>query len=193
MINAIWREIKYQLRWGLPIWFVWLLSFWWPNNRVTIKLRGAIHKPFFKKCGRNFQLASGVTFLNSHNIEIGDDVYIAYYAWLNGLGGLTIGDQVVIGPYTTISTLSHVYSKGSFRFGGARSAPVRVGRGSWLASHVSVSSGVTIGAGCLIGANSAVTKDIPENMMAGGVPAKIIHACSDQEATLLSRSGFSSA
>lgn len=108
MINAIWREAKYQLRWGLPVWFVWLLSFWWPNNRVTIKLRGAIHKPFFKKCGRNFQLASGVTFLNSHNIEIGDDVYIAYYAWLNGLGGLTIEDQVVIGPYTTISTLSHL-------------------------------------------------------------------------------------
>jgi len=137
-------------------------------------------------------MASGVRLLNSHNIEIGNDVYIAYYAWLNGLGGLIIEDEVVIGPYVTISTLAHCYKNGSFRFGGAKTESVRIGRGSWLAAHVSVSHGVTIGAGCLIAANAAVTNDVPPGMMVGGVPAKVIRPCREEEAQITSRSGFGS-
>lgn len=189
-MKALWKECIFQLRWALPIWLLWLLTTWWPNNRVTIKIRGFLHRPFFKKCGRNFQLASGVQLLNTHNMEIGNDVYIAYYAWLNGMGGLTIGDEVVLGPYVTISSLTHCYKNGSFRFGGADAAPVKIGRGSWLAAHVSISYGVSIGSGCLIAANAAVTKDVPDGYMAGGVPAKVIGECQYREATLMSRSGF---
>lgn len=190
MARSLGKEIVYQIRWALPIWLLWLLTTWWPNNRVTIKLRGMLYRPFFKKCGKNLQIASGVQILNSHKIEIGDNVYIAYYVWLNGLGRIIIEDEVVIGPYVTISSLNHAYKNGSFRFGGAKAAPVRVGKGSWLASHVSVTAGVTIGSGCLIAANAAVTKDIPSGMIAGGVPAKVIGECKDQEADLVSRSGF---
>jgi maltose O-acetyltransferase len=135
-------------------------------------------------------MAGGVQLLNTHEIEIGDNTYISYYAWLNGLGGLTLEDEVIIGPYVTISTLAHCYKNGSFRFGGARSAPVRIGKGSWLAAHVSVSCGVTVGSGCLIAANTAVTKDVPAGSIAGGVPAKVIGQCQEQEPTLMSRSGF---
>lgn len=190
MPKAWLKEIVYQIRWALPIWFLWLLTTWWPNNRITIKLRGVLYRPFFKKCGKNLQIASGVQILNSHNMEIGDNVYIAYYAWLNGLGGIVIEDEVVIGPFVTISSLNHAYNNGSFRFGGATVASVRVGRGSWLAAHVSVSAGVTIGSGCLIAANAAVTKDILPGMIAGGVPAKAIGKCKEQDADLVSRSGF---
>jgi acetyltransferase-like isoleucine patch superfamily enzyme len=185
------KELRYQIRWGLPVWLLWLLTTWWPNNRMTIKFRGFLHRPFFKKCGRNFQMASGVMLRDTQNIEIGNDVYIAYYAWLNGMGGVTLEDEVVIGPYVTISSLTHVYKNGSFRFGGARSAPVSIGRGTWLAAHVSVSAGVCIGEGCLVAANSSVTKDVPDRMMVGGVPAKIICECHEGEANLVSRSGWS--
>ena len=187
---SILNEITYQIRWGLPIWLLWLLTSWWPNNRITIKIRGTLHRPFIKKCGKNFQMANGVMLRDTNNIEIGNDVYIAYNAWLNGLGGLYIEDEVVIGPFVTISSLSHVYKNGSFRFGGAKAKPVRIKRGSWLAAHVSVAYGVTVGSGCLVGANSAVTKDIPDGMIAGGVPAEIIGQCEEQVPDLVSRSGW---
>ncbi|HEC34969.1 MAG TPA: acyltransferase [Anaerolineae bacterium] len=184
-MKALLKELYYQLRYELPIWLLWLLTTWWPNNRITIKMRGFLHRPFFKKCGQNLQMASGVRLLNTYNIEIGNDVYISYSAWLNGLGGIVIEDEVVIGPYVTISSLTHCYQNSSFRFGGARSAPVIIGRGSWLAAHASVSYGVTIGSGCLVAANAAVTKDVPAGSMVGGVPARIIKKCEEQEPTLL--------
>ncbi len=189
-IKAFSKELKYQLRWGLPIWFLWLITYWWPNNRITIRLRGILHKPFIRKCGRNFQLASGVILRDTQNMEIGDNVYIAYYAWLNGLGGIKIEDEVVIGPYVTISSVNHVCKDKSFRFGGHVVSPIKIGRGSWLAAHVSVSAGVSIGKGCLIAANSVVTKDIPDGIMVGGVPAKMISKVVEKKADLTSRSGF---
>jgi maltose O-acetyltransferase len=134
-------------------------------------------------------MAGGVMLRDTQNIEIGDDVYIAYYAWINGAGRITIEDEVVLGPYVTISSVSHVYKNGSFRFGGWRAAPVKIGRGTWLAAHVSVAYNVTIGAGCLVAANSAVTKDIPGGKIAGGVPALIIGDCCEKEPTMMSRSG----
>lgn len=192
MPKALAKEIGHQIRWALPIWLLWLFTTWWPNNRVTIKLRGTLYRPFFKKCGKNFQIASGVQILNPHEIEIGDNVYIAYYAWLNGLGGIIIDDEVVLGPYVTISSLNHAYKNGSFRFGGATAGAVHIGKGCWLAAHVSVIAGVSIGSGCLIAANAVVTVDIPTGMIAGGVPARVIGECREQESDLVSRSGFSS-
>lgn len=186
------RELHFQLRYALPVWLLWILTGWWPSNRVTIKIRGRLHRPFFKKCGKNLQMANGVMLLNPHNIEIGDDVYLAYYVWLNGLGGIVIEDEVVLGPYVTISSLTHCCRDGSFRFGGAKAAPVRIGRGSWLAAHCSVAAGVTVSAGCLVAANSAVVRDLPAGSICGGVPAQVVGECKDQEPDMMSRSGWKS-
>lgn len=190
MLKVLLKEVCYQLRWNMPIWLLWFFTMWWPDNRITIRVRGLLHRPFIRKCGWNFQIATGVSLLNTHKIEIGNDVYIGPHAWLNGLGGLVLEDEVVIGPYVTMSSLTHCYKDGSFRFGGARSAPVRIGHGSWLAAHVSVAYGTTIGPGCLIAANSAVTKDIPPGVIAGGVPAEVVEKCEEQEPTMMSRSGW---
>ncbi len=56
-----------------------------------------------------------------------------------------------------------------------------------LAAHVSVKCGVTIGRGCLVAANSAVTKDLPDGVRAGGVPAKVIGTNEDGEAEFQDR------
>ena len=182
------KELVNQLRWSLPIWLVCLLTNWWPDNRISLKLRGALARPFIRKCGRNFHLGSHVTLLNPGNMEIGDNVYIAHGAWLNAMAHLVIEDEVIISPYVIISTLQHIFKNKSVRFGGSMGRPVRIGRGSWLASHVSVKCGITIGHGCLVAANSAVTKDIPDGMLAGGVPAKVIGPNADGEAQFQDRS-----
>jgi len=157
---------------------------------MTIKVRGAMMRPFFKKCGRNFRISKNVTFASPHNIEIGKDVYIAIGAWLNGLGGLVIEDGVKISPYVVIDTCVHTFKNNSVAFGGSILEPIRIGHGSWLAAHVVVRAGVSIGPGVLVAGNAAVTKDVPENVMVGGVPAKMMGSRRDKDDSLVVHGRF---
>ncbi len=63
---------------------------------------------------------------------------------------------------------------GSYRYGPYDYGRIEIGHGSWLGGHVTVTSNVKIGKGCLIAAGSVVTKDIPDFSLAAGVPAKVI-------------------
>lgn len=184
------REVWHQGRWALPVWAVGALTNWWPDNRVTLRLRGAMARPFIKKCGRRLQLGSHVSLLNPQGLVVGNDVYIAKGTWLNCMGGLTIESEVVMAPYVVISSLQHVFKNGSVRFGGSTAAPVRIGRGSWLAAHSSVKCGVTIGEGNLVAANACVVTDTPDHVVVGGVPARVIGPNREGEAAFHSRADF---
>jgi hypothetical protein len=56
MVNRISKHIFFQLRYAIPLWFVQLLTNWLPENRITIKVRGALVAPFLSKCGENFAI-----------------------------------------------------------------------------------------------------------------------------------------
>lgn len=181
------KQILYQFRYILPIWFVQILTNWLPENQTTIRLRGILVRPFLGKCGINLQLARHITFLNPHGITIGNNVYIATGCWIDGIGRLIIEDEVKLSPFVVITTSSHCFKANSVRFGGARTAPVHIGKGSWIASHVTIISGCSIGTGTIIGSNAVVTKDIPDNVFAGGVPAKVISPRNDKTPNIFAR------
>ncbi|HPP54946.1 MAG TPA: acyltransferase [Anaerohalosphaeraceae bacterium] len=187
MFKRIVFHLFYQFRRSLPIWLVQLLTDWLPDNRITIRLRGAMLRPFLGRCGRGLLVARRVTFLNPHGIRIGRDVYLATGCWIDGIGGLTIEDEVKLSPYAVITTSSHCFKDNSVCGGGSHTAPVRIGRGSWLASHVVVVTGVSVGSGVIVGANAVVTRDIPNNVFAAGVPARVIGPRVDQTPNIFSR------
>lgn len=118
--------------------------------------------------------AKRVQLKSTHRLTIGDNVYFATGVWLNAMGGITIEDEVVMGPYVVISTGTHAFKDNSVRFGGTIMEPVTIGRGTWLAAHATVRAGVKIGSGVLVAGNAAVCKDVPDNVIVGGVPAKVI-------------------
>ena len=186
-------ELKNQLRYVLPLWFVLFITNWLPDNRITIRFRGVLASFFIKKCGRNFTIASNVLINNPQGLVIGDDVYVARGCWLNAMAGLTIEDEVVLAPYVVISTTQHVFNNNSVRFGGSIAKPVLIGKGSWLASHVSVKCGVTIGSGNLVASNASVVKSTPDYKIVGGVPAKVIKDNSNTEPSFSSRAEFEKA
>ncbi len=181
------RQLYYQFRYILPIWLAQLLTNWLPENRITIRIRGMFIAPFLGRCGKNLQLARSVTFLNPHGILLGNDIYVATGCWLDGIGGLTIEDEVKISPFVVVTTSSHCFKDNSVRFGGSRSAPTKIGKGSWLAAHVVVAAGVSIGSGVIVGGNSVVSRDLSDNIFAAGAPAKAIGPRIDQEPTLFER------
>lgn len=143
-----------------------------PNISYANRIRGFLVRPFFKRCGKNFQLAKGAIINMPRNIEIGNNVYFAHNIWINGSGGLSIGDGVVISPNVVIATTKHQYIDNKVCLNSSTHKPISIGSGTWIASNSTISLGVKIGAGCIIGANSVVTKSIDDYMFVTGVPAR---------------------
>ncbi len=157
-------------------WFVLVMNFtgFLPDLWPILKLRGWLVRPCFKSCGRNFQIASGVRINFTTRLSIGDNTYIASGCWIHAMGTVVLGDEVMLGPYTAISSGNHTKLDGSYRFGPRTSAPVVIGRGSWTAAHTTITCGVTIGEGVVIAAGGVVNKDIEDHCVAGGVPARVL-------------------
>lgn len=163
-----------NLRFSWPMHLVLLLTNWLPDNVLFLRLRGYLAAPFLGSCGKNLRIGRDITFYNSQNIHIGSNVYIAKGNWFNGSAKITIGDEVIFGPYSVVSASNHTMLDDSFRYGPPIRKPISIGKGSWIAGNCSITAGVQIGKGVLIAGSSAVTKDIPDFHMAGGVPAKVI-------------------
>ena len=180
------RQILVLLRWSIPFWLVQFITSALPDNRYTIRLRGLLSKPFIGKCGSGFTLASGVTINYPNKLHLGSNVYLAKGVWLNAIGGIKLEDEVVLGPYVVISSLQHTFKNNSVKQGASIAAPVVVGYGSWLASHVSIKCGVKIGKGNLIAANAFVASNTQNNSIYGGVPARFIKENKDSEGDIKS-------
>ena len=158
--------------------FVTIATSWLPDLWPVLWLRGFLLRPSFKSCGRNLQVARQVTINFSNRLEIGRDVFIATGCWLHAHGGITLEDEVQLGPYAVLVSGNHTVIDGSYRFGPSNLAQIRICGGSWVAAHATVTKGVVIGRGALLAANSVATHDIPPFAIAGGVPARIIRKTS---------------
>lgn len=113
-------------------------------------------------------------------IFIGDHVNCSNYVQISAIDNVTIGNNVLMGQCVYISDNSHgKWEREDIELPPAQrpltsKGPVHIGNNVWIGRCVSVLSGVTIGDNCVIGANSVVTRDVPANCMAAGVPAKVI-------------------
>lgn len=151
-----------------------------PDTQLFNKLRGFVYRPILKKCGKNFQVASGVKIEFCNNIEIGDNVYIGHGCWLSGLrGGIQIADEVMFGPYVTMVSSNHTMVSGSARYGPGIPGEIVIGHGTWVAAQSAIMAGVEVGAGVIVAAGSVVTKNTQDNVVVGGSPARYIKDCAD--------------
>lgn len=167
------KKIARLLLHDLPLHIVLILTNWLPDNTPFLRLRGTLARPFFNSCGRNLRLGRNVTFYNPSQIQLGNDIYIAQGGWFMAGGRIEIDSEVMFGPYCVIVSSDHTRQNRSFRFGPPSLAPVRIGAGSWLAAHVTVTAGSSIGSGTLVAANSVVRGHIPCGVIAAGAPARI--------------------
>jgi acetyltransferase-like isoleucine patch superfamily enzyme len=112
-------------------------------------------------------------------IRIGNNVGIGEYAHLGGAGGLSIGDNCIIGPYLSCHPENHVFEKeGLIRMQGVTRKGIDIGKNCWIGAKVTILDGVKIGDNCVIAAGAVVTKSMPPNSVIGGVPAKVIRRIS---------------
>lgn len=166
-------------------------------TRLGVFLRRLLCAPFMAS-GDSFDIEAGVSILGLHNLTIGDgtcietrctllcpnsplslgrDCYLNKNVRLGSSGaGLTLGDNVMVGPNVVMDTSRHNSERTDvpMKSQGMSYAPISIGDDVWIGANVVVTMGVSIGEGCIVGAGSVVTKDIPAFSVVAGVPAAVI-------------------
>lgn len=161
------------LRYDWPLHFVLVLTNWLPDNVPFLRLRGWLARLFLRECGSGFSIGRNVTLYNPSRIRIGNNVYIAYGCWFMAGETITIEDEVMFGPYCVVVSGEHVRSSGSYRNDFAILEPIHIGKGAWMSSHITITSGAQVGSGVLVAANSVVLGSLPPNVLAAGQPAVV--------------------
>lgn len=109
-------------------------------------------------------------------IEIGDDCSLNTGCHLVATDRISIGSGTRVGEYASIRDQHHAFDDLSLPIHeqGFYGAPVVIGKNCWIGRGVIIMAGVTLGDGCVVGANSVVTKSFGTNYIIAGVPAKPI-------------------
>lgn len=152
-----------------------------PNRSDGVYIQGPIQFDYgvFTTLGKNFYANFNLTILD--------------------VCPVTIGDNVLIGPNCSIMTPVHPFryqdrnirqrEDGSL-YDYEYAKPITIKENCWLAANVTVCGGVTINEGCVIGAGSVVTRDIPPNSLAAGNPCKVIRQITEDDAIELKKELF---
>lgn len=118
-----------------------------------------------------------------YNISIGDHFYANFDCIMLDGGGIEIGSNVLFGPRVGIYTSNHATDAWERMNGACYAKPVKIGNNVWIGAGVNINQGVTIGDNTIIGSGSIVTKDIPANVIAAGIPCKVIREITEADKT----------
>ena len=123
------------------------------------------------------------------NITFGKDFYMNFDCMLLDVAPIEIGDSVMFGPRVIVATPMHPllaeeriiqqYPNGYYNIEYAKK--IVIGNNVWVASNVTICGGVTIGDNAIIASGAVVTKDVPPNVLVGGVPAKVIRELNESD------------
>lgn len=152
--------------------------------------REAILREIIGEVGEGVRIQGPIAFHYGKHTKIGRNFFANFNFTVQDDGEVTIGDYCNFGPNVTIVTPVHPMVASERRAmltaeGEAKALcyakPVHIGSDCWLGANVTVCPGVTIGDGCVIGAGSVVTRDIPANSFAAGVPCRVIRKITEAD------------
>ena len=152
------------------------------NTRPTdIKSREEILSKLLGAAGEGLWMEPPIHFAYGSNTYMGHHVYANFNLTVVDDGECHIGNYCMFAPNVVISTTGHPVHP-SFRDKGAQfSLPVVIKDHVWIGSNVTIMPGVTIGENSVIGAGSVVTRDIPDNVVASGVPCRVMREITDED------------
>lgn len=113
-----------------------------------------------------------------NQVKFGKNVFINHSAILSSSGGIEFEEGVMAAPGLKIATINHdMYERHTkYTYG-----KVLIKKNAWIGMGVTICPGVTIGENAVVGAGAVVTKDVPDNAVVGGVPAKVIKILDSKE------------
>lgn len=134
-------------------------------------------------CGKNVSIGRNTTIIVTGSlrqlgkgITIGNNVGLGTHGFFGGAGGLEIGDDTIFGNYVSVHPENHNYNNPliPIRLQGVNHKGIKIGKGCWIGAKATIFDGTIIGDGCIVAAGAVVSGKFPDNVIIGGVPAKII-------------------
>lgn len=108
------------------------------------------------------------------NMIVGDNFFVNFDSIFLDVAPIIIGDNVMLGPRVSLLTATHPLSSKVRNKGIEYGKSINIGDNVWIGGSVTINPGVSIGKNSIIASGAIVTKDVPENVVVGGTPAKII-------------------
>jgi maltose O-acetyltransferase len=146
------------------------------NETVETDLenRTKILKDLFGSTGRDLYIEPSFRCDYGYNIHVGENFYANFNCVFLDVCEIRIGDNCFIAPGVHIYTATHPLNANERISGIEFGKPVTIGHNVWIGGGSIINPGVTIGNNVVIGSGSVVTKDVPDNVVVGGNPAKFI-------------------
>ncbi|MDX5476031.1 MAG: acyltransferase [Bacillaceae bacterium] len=146
------------------------------EGKLALLLRYLFLTKNAKRCGDNIFIGRNVTLKNINNIVFGSNVSIHAYNYLDGSGGITIGNNVSIANHTSLISFNHGWDDPNLpiKYNPTSKEKIQIENDVWIGSGCRILSGVHIRSRTVIAAGAVVTADVNTHTIVGGVPAKII-------------------
>ena len=151
-------------------------------QKITMKINTVFHEPeelrelFSELTGKPVDEGFGLLphFYTDFgkNISLGKNVFINAGCKFQDQGGIFLDDGALIGHGVILATLNHDMDPEKRQQ--LHPAPIHIGKRVWIGANATICSGVTIGDNAVVAAGAVVIKDVPEDTVVGGVPAKIL-------------------
>lgn len=157
---------------------IYVVTSWGPHYQfhyswpITTSIRRFAARLMFDSCGQNVDIGRKISF--SAHVSLGDRSSIGDETYI--LGTVSIGNDVMMAARCAFIASNHNIKRMDIPMNqqGGTDAAIIVDDNVWIGYGCTIMSGVHIGSGSVIGAGAVVTKDVPENVIVAGVPARIV-------------------
>ncbi len=142
------------------------------NSTDPVEIRSLLSQITGSEIDESVAIFTPIYINYGKNTKIGKNVFINFDCTLLDLGGITIEDNVLIAP--KVSLLSEGHPRAAENRQSLVPGHVHIKKNAWIGANATILPGVTIGANAIVAAGAVVSKDVPDNVIVGGIPAKII-------------------
>ena len=151
-----------------------------PNDREA---QQNILKDLLGKMGKDTIITPPFWCDYGYNITVGDNFYSNHNMIIQDGVGVTFGDNVFVAPNCCFTTAEHAIDPEMRKAGVEIAKPIKVGNNVWIGAGSTILAGVEIGDNTVIGAGSVVTRSIPCNVVAVGVPCRVLREITEKDKT----------
>ena len=149
-----------------------------PSDRAR---REMLMRKILGKVGSSFHIESAFWCDYGYNISVGDFFYANHNLIITDGAKVSFGTHVFVAPNCCFTTAEHAIDPEQRKAGMEVAKPITVGDNVWIGAGVTVLAGVSIGDNAVIGAGSVVTRSIPSNVVAAGVPCRVMRPITEAD------------
>lgn len=144
------------------------------DGRIALLIRFLYVKKYTKSCGENIYIGPYTIIKNIENLSLGSNISIHAHSYIDAFGNIKIGDNVSIASHCSMFSFNHTWSDNSLpiKYNAVEKMPIKIENDIWIGSGVKVLGGVVIQSRSVVAAGAVVNKNVKNNSIFAGVPAK---------------------